>query len=364
MEKNNRFRLNRAIFSLLIFICCLFVGALLVVASSVILPFTIAVLLTFVMYPMVRWLDKKRVHRFLSIFLVVSILVAALFLFGFILFTSGSNIVAAYPRYEYRIVEIYLWVAQFFDLSFDESLTIWENLWGQLGVRNFIRDFAVSFSTISINFISSAVLVILFIVFILLEVSFFKEKLEAAFAKRSDNIQQIAYDSMVQVSRYLTAKFFISLVTGLIIGVGLSIIGLEFAVLWGVLQFFLNFIPMLGSIAAGVGMTSLALVQFWPDPLPVVWVVILILATNTVIGSFLDPRIVGNHVGISPLMVLVSLSIWGWIWGFVGMILAVPMVVIIKIVCENVPILKPVSILLGTQKNVEAKKAERQEGSG
>jgi predicted PurR-regulated permease PerM len=122
----------------------------------------------------------------------------------------------------------------------------------------------------------------------------------------------------------------------------------------------MNFIPTLGSIAAGVGISLFAIIQFWPEPGPIIIVIIIILAVNLILCNIFDPKIVGDNVGISPLVVLVSLSIWGYIWGFAGMLLAVPMTVIIKIICENIPIMEPVSILIGSRKSVLAKKAENE----
>ena len=354
----NTFHSGRAVFSLMVLVCCIMTGAVLKIAASVILPFTIAFLLAFVMYPVVKSLDKIRVPRFFSILLIVIIIVSGLYVFGMVLFSSGINILSIYPKYEKRLTEIYIWIARLFELSYDESLSFWENLWGQLGIRNWVRGFAFSFSNIFFKFIANAVMVVLFVVFILLEASHLKEKLEAAFEDRADRIHMMGRDLMSQVTRYLTAKFFISLATGLITAVGLWLIGLEFAVVWGIIAFMLNFIPMLGSIVAGFSTSLFALIQFWPNPVPVILVVTLILAVNIIIGIFLDPKIVGGHVGISPLIVLVSLGIWGFIWGFAGAILAVPMTVIIKIVCENVPILEPVSILIGTRKAIQAKKSE------
>jgi len=188
----------------------------------------------------------------------------------------------------------------------------------------------------------------------LLEASYFKEKLEVAFENRADHINRMGHDLMAQVTRYLTAKFFISLANGIIFAVSFHLVGLEFAILWGVIQFLLNFIPTIGSIVAAVGIALSALIQFWPDPGPILVVLIIILAGNIVIGYFLDPKIIGDHVGISPLMIMVSLLIWGWIWGFAGMLIAVPMTVIIKIICENVPIMGPVSVLIGSRKSVQA----------
>jgi predicted PurR-regulated permease PerM len=338
----------RAIFFLMVFICCIIAGGVLRLTSSVALPFTIAVLLAFVMFPLIKKLDTIRAPRALSIILAVIIIVAGLYVFGMILFSSGVMVVNQFPQYEDRLIEIYTYIARLFDLPFDEDLTFFENLWAQLGIRTFARDFAISLSNMLLQFIIGAVIVILFVVFLLLEASFFKEKLETAFANRSQRIDKMGHDLMSQVTRYLTAKFFISLANGVIFAVSFYFIGLEFAVVWGVLQFLLNFIPNLGSITAGVVISTFALIQFWPDPVPIIIVVAIILAVNLILCNIFDPKIVGEHVGISPLVILASLAIWGWIWGFAGMVLAVPMTVIIKIVCENIPIMEPVSFLLGT----------------
>jgi predicted PurR-regulated permease PerM len=351
------FNSGRAVFFLMVFICCLFAGAVLKIASSVILPFTIAILLAFVMYPLVKGLDKIHFPRFLSIFVVVIIIVTGLYIFGMVLFTSGRVVVAQYPKYENRLTEIYIWAAHSFGLSYDEGLSFLENVWGQLGIRTWVYRFTFSFSSIFIKFLQNAVLVVIFVGFILFEASYFKEKLEVAFENRSDRINRMGHDLMAQVSRYLTAKFFISLANGVIFAVSFHVVGLEFAILWGVIQFLLNFIPTIGSIVAGAGICLSALIQFWPNPTPVIVVIAIVLGVNLIIGYIFDPKIIGDHVGISPLMIMVSLLIWGWIWGFAGMLLAVPMTVIIKIVCENIPIMEPVSVLIGSRKSVNAAKA-------
>jgi len=354
------FNAGRAVFFLMVFICCFFAGAILKIASSVIMPVTIAVLLAFVMYPLVKGLDKVRCPRFVSVLLIIVIMAAFLWVFGMVLFTSGRMVIAQYPKYESRFTEVYIWAARMFQLPYDESLSFLQNLWGQLGIRTWVYDFTFSFSNIVLKFISNALIVVIFVAFLLLEASYFREKLEAAFEDRSDRFSRMGNDLMNQVSRYLAAKFLISLANGLIFVVAFSLVGLEFAVVWGVMQFFLNFIPTLGSIVAGVVISLFALVQFWPDPTPVIIVVAIVLGVNIILGNILDPKIIGDHVGISPLMILVSLAVWGYLWGFAGMVLAVPMMVIIKIVCENIPIMEPVSILIGSRRSVRAKKTEQE----
>ena len=361
--RNNVFKTfhsGQAVFFLMLFICFIFAGAVLKLASIVFLPLTIAALLASAMYPLVRVLDKIKIPRFISILLVVIIIVTGLYFFGMILFSSGRMIAAQYPKYEYRLTEIYVWIANLFELPYDQDLSFGANLWGQLGIRNWVRNFTFSLSNSVVSFVSEAVIVVLFVVFILMEANYFKDKLDTAFENRSARINKIGHDVMSQVTRYLTAKFLISLANGLIYAISFSIVKLEFAFVWGVIQFLLNFIPNLGSIVAGVVISLFAFIQFWPDPTPVIIVISIILAVNLILSNIFDPKIIGDHVGISPLMILVSLAIWGWIWGFAGMVLAVPMTVIIKIVCENIPIMEPVSIILGSKKSVLTKKLEKE----
>jgi len=350
------FQSRRAIVIMMIFVCVIIAAAVLKIASSVILPFTIAILLAFVMFPLIKAMDKIKCPRILSILLVVIIIISGMYLFGMVIFTSGKMIIISdqIDQYGKKFQTIYAQIAPLFDLSNNEELSVWQNLWDQEAIRNFVRNFTITFSNNSVRFISSAILVVLFMVFILLEANYFKDKLVTAFKDRISRIDNIGNEIISQVSRYLGAKFLISLANGIVFAVSFYFVGLEFALVWGVVQFLLNFIPTLGSIVAGVGISLFALIQFWPEPAPIIIIVAIILAVNMLCNIF-DPRIIGNHVGISPLIILVSLSIWGYIWGFAGMVISVPMTVIIKIICENIPFMEPVSILISSRKSVKAR---------
>jgi predicted PurR-regulated permease PerM len=356
-EANKPFNLRRAIFFLMIFICGIIAGGVLKITAAVILPFTISLLLAISMYPLVKLTGELHFHRNLAILLITFIIIAGIYGLGMVLFSSGRMIVSLYPKYEKRLTEIYVWVSGFLGLSYNEDLTFFENLWAQLNIRTWVRNFTFTFSNFFITFLKNAFLMMIFFVFLLIEASHIKEKLNTAFASRSESINRIVYDIVKQVSRYLAAKFFISLVTGIITSFALMLIGVEFALIWGVLQFVLNFIPVIGSIFVGFGASLFALIQFWPNPVPVVLVIVILLVINMVIGNIMDPKIIGDHVGISPIVVLLSLLLWGWIWGFAGMVVAVPMMVIIKIICENIPFLEPISILLGSKKAIKAQQS-------
>ncbi|MDR1585887.1 MAG: AI-2E family transporter, partial [Treponema sp.] len=355
-DRFKNFNSGRANFFLVGFIAFVLACAVLKAAATVLLPFTIALLLAFVMMPLIRFFQTRNIPLLFSILLVLIIIIAGLYFMGVVLFSSGRNILSLYPRYENRLTEIYIWIARFFDLSYDDQLTFIENIWGQLGIRNWIRDMTFSFSNVSIVFLQNAFMVSIFVVFLLIEAAHFKDKIDLAFEdSKSGQIIKIGNALIVQVSRYLSIKFVISLVTGLVVAILLRLNKVEFALVWGVIQFILNFIPSLGSIVAGMLTSVFALIQFWPEPGPIAITVLIMLGVNMIIGNVLEPKIMGDNMGLSPIVVLLSLTVWGWLWGFAGMILAVPMMVIIKIICENISYMEPLSIILGSRRSLKQK---------
>jgi predicted PurR-regulated permease PerM len=357
-DRFQHFNSGRVMFFLLAIITVILFGAVLKVASSVLLPFTVSLLLAVVTSPLVRILGKFRIPRAVSILMVVTLLVGVFVVMGVVLFSSGRVLLTLYPKYEARITEIYIMVASFFELSYDEHLSIFDNLWGQIGVRTRVRLMTLSFSNAFLTFLRDAFMVAIFMVFLLFEAVFFREKLDKAFeGPRAEQIKKISSDVMTQVTRYLTIKFIISVINGVLIGFGLKLVGLEFAVVWGVIQSVVNFIPNIGTIAVSLAATFFAVVQFWPNPAPIIATGLIMLVINGILGFVLEPKIMGDSLGLSPLVIIVSLLVWGWLWGFAGLILAVPMMAIIKIVCGNIPVLEPISILLGSRRAVLAAKS-------
>ena len=346
------FNSGRVMFFLLATITVILFAAVLKITTSVVLPFTVSVLLALVTTPLVRFMVKFHIPRVISIFLVLILLMGGVSFIGIIIYSSGRTILNLYPKYEARLTEIYIWLALFFELPYDEHLSIFDNLWGQLGVRSRVRVMTIDFTNAFLGFLKDAVMVAIFMVFLLFEAVFFKEKLDKAFEGRAVKIKKMGSDIITKVTRYLSIKFLISVANGLIMGLGLKIIGVEFAVVWGIIQFIGNFIPNFGSIAVGVSATAFSLVQFWPNPTPVVATALLVLGMNMVLSYFIEPKITGDNLGLSPMVILLSLLAWGWLWGFTGLIIAVPMMVITKIICENIPMLEPLAILLGSRKAV------------
>ncbi len=361
-DRLKNFNSGRSNFYLLGFIALVLAGAVLKITAPVLLPFTIAVLLSFVLEPLVAVLERIRVPRILGILLSILFIGVGLYLVGIILFSSGRTILTLYPKYERRFSEIYSRVAELFSLPYDEHLTFFQNLWGQLGLRVRVQSLAFQLSESSFGFLKDALMVLLFTAFLLLEISHFRDKIELAFEdKLSGRIKKAGSDVVNQVARYLSVKFFISLATGILVTVGLSVVGVDFPIVWGVVSFILNFIPNIGSVAAGAGVGVFALVQFWPEPGPIAGALAVMVGVNMVLGNVLEPKVQGDNLGLSPFVILVSMLAWGWLWGFAGLVLAVPMTVIVKIICENVPVLEPVSIILGSFRAAVHKKGTEPE---
>lgn len=364
---------SKAIFYILFFLAIIALGTLCKLLSSVILPVVVAVLMTFSFMPVILKLNRKlKIPWILLVIIIDIILLFAIFALSSLLVSSLSTIIAEYPKYESRFMSIYKLTAATFNLQFDDGKSFIDNLWSVLQVREYVQKLAVFLSSGLFTFAKYFLVIILLFTFLLIEIKSTGKKINSAFhSKTRSKVFRIIQQVISETVRYLSIKFFISLATGILVFIGTSIVGMDFPIVWGFLAFTMNFIPTFGSIISTLLTTLFATLQFYPAWGKIIYIFILLLSINMILGNILEPRIEGNHLGLSPFVILVSLSLWGWIWGFVGMILAVPMTVIIKIVCENFSILNPIAVLLGNgiarkthqSKNTEAKAPLQEESA-
>jgi predicted PurR-regulated permease PerM len=217
-------------------------------------------------------------------------------------------------------------------------------------VRNLNVDKIAAFILSSLgpffSFLTNLFLIFIFLIFMLAGRGKTKAKIENSFnPERAEKILGVIRNIDKQVQKYLVIKTLSNLITGVMAAVVLVIFGVDFAVVFGFLTFLLNYIPNIGSFIATALPVLIAAFQFetlWPA----FWVFIIITAFNLVISNVLEPKLMGQGLGLSPLFVLFALFFWGWLWGIPGMILAVPIVVIIKIVCSNIPSLRFIEVLM------------------
>lgn len=183
-----------------------------------------------------------------------------------------------------------------------------------------------------VGFFGISLSVVIFTIFMLLEAKTFGHRFDAIRKADGPNLERML-GATRDIQRYLAIKTVVSLATGLLAGLLCWAAGLDFYVLWGILAFALNFIPVVGSLVAGVPPTVLALlVSGFPAALLVAGGYLLI---NNFLGNFLEPTLVGRRLGVSTLLVVISVFFWGWVWGPLGMLLAVPITMVIKVILDG-----------------------------
>jgi len=199
------------------------------------------------------------------------------------------------------------------------------------------------------GFVRSVGLVVIYLMFMLMERSSLEKKLPLVFKgalKIKKDAGKLLRNILSKVRTYLLLKSLSGLVTGLLSYALMSYVGLEFAGGWAVFIGVMNFIPTLGVIISSAGPIIYSLLQFGGAPAPFLTVLIGLSAIQFILGQLIEPRLMGKNVNISPLAQIVSIVLWGWIWGPVGMFLCIPIMIILSIVLYNIPSTKRIAILI------------------
>ncbi len=296
-------------------------------ASAIVIPFLLAVFIATLCAPPMFWMVRQGVPNALAVLIIVMALVILAVLMLIFLSRSLTALTMQLPSYQDRLLVLY------------NQVVAWLNRYGlQIETENVILAdylsprFIMTLVTYGLSIlrvlVTNLFIILLYVLFILLEASTFQAKIQNAFPDPAAWEQSKVVAA--NINRYMGYKTLISLVTGLLIWILLVIIGVDFAGTWGVLAFLLNFIPSIGSILAAMPAIVWALVQLG---LPAALLTLLAyLVVNIAIGNFVDPRLLGRKLGLSTLVVIISLIFWGWVFGPIGMLLSVPLTMITKIV--------------------------------
>lgn len=317
------------------------VGFVLRLARPVVLPLVVAWLLTFIFGPVVNFMTSRKVPLPVTIMLIMILLCGIVFAGAIFLHGRLENIVTEYPKYEERFSRLGQEMRAMIPVPYASLL--------EFNWTSALRGILVKISGSLFSILSNLILVMIFMVFLLSGKPYVKLKMKRALSdQRADQLNRIIGSISSEISRYLSVLMLISLGTGILVWLALFIIGIDFPVTWGALAFFLNFIPTLGSIVASIPPILLAFVQYYPSLWPGVVTLMAVAAIQMIVGNLITPKILGERLHLSPVVILVSLLFWGWLWGIIGAILAVPIASAIKIICENIDELKPISIMMGS----------------
>ena len=299
-------------------------------AAPILVPFLLAVFIAVISFPLMSKLQEKGLPKGLSLIMVI---VLVIFIGTSLMILIGSSLTdfsQMLPVYKEKISTEWLAVIQWLS---DHGVSVTEDIRENINpaaVMGFASSILKGFGSVLTN----SFLIILAVTFILVEATGLAKKISSLNTDQESasetSFSQVFVDKL---RNYMGIKTIISMVTGLIIGIAMWLIGVDYPVLWGVLAFMLNFVPSIGSIIAAVPAILLALVQLGFSTALLVAAVFLVV--NIVIGSIIEPRYMGKGLGLSVLVVFSSLIFWGWVLGPVGMLLSVPLTITIKLALDS-----------------------------
>jgi AI-2 transport protein TqsA len=310
-------------------------------AQPFLMPLALAAFLAVTSMPLLNWLKANRVPAFFAIPIVLVLLLGLMTAIGYIATNSIFEMREAVPAYVARFTMIYSnSVAWLTDRRIMVPTELNEVVFSPTRLMNLVTGLLRGFA----GFMSMAFLVTLITLFLLAEAAGLPRKLRSLPGQADADLRRFE-QIVAEVQRYLAIKTVTSLSTGICIGLWALYIGLDFPLFWGLTAFLLNYVPTIGSLVAAIPAVLLALVQLGPGG--AVLTAAGYLVVNTVIGSLIEPAVMGRGLGLSPFVVIMSLLFWGWVWGPVGMLLSLPLTMVLKILLENSKELAWVGVMLG-----------------
>lgn len=329
----------------------------LIVGQNIIIPLILSVFAWFLIKEIRELLDrsswiKRVIPRWVkTIFAMIALLIVISAL-GELLLNSAQNLANSLQKYNTSLIEVTHTILQKTGIDLTTSLNSFA---GDLEFKSIISELVNSIT----GLLSNSIMVLLYLIFILMEESTFLKKMKVIYSDQSkfDNINEVLLKIDKSVGKYISIKTFLSVLTGALSYIILLLIGIESALFFAFLIFILNFIPSIGSLIGTLFPALMALLQFGEESFtPFILVLILVGSAQVIIGNFLEPKLMGNSLNISSLVVILSLTIWGAIWGIAGMVLSVPITVIIIIICSNFKSTRNIAILLSEKGDLHPSK--------
>ncbi|HAK41189.1 MAG TPA: AI-2E family transporter [Synergistaceae bacterium] len=333
-------------------ITIILLGTVLKMARGVFIPLVIAGLLYFLFAPVVKFMSDRKIPTPVSTAVVLLIFIGICVAGGLFINTRIQAMIGAFPRYYARFETLFDALIKQFELS-----PVW---WENFHLAPVIGERLLALSGFLMGFLTNLILVVFFLIFLLLDAPYFDNKIDMALSpSNAARARSVTRTISKQISAYLFLQFIISAATGLLAWGLFAVAQLDFAITWGVLTFLLNFIPNLGSFIAAFPPILISLIQYYPELGPTIFVTVGLLIIQQTIGNFLAPKVMGERLNLSPVVILVSLLMWGSLWGVMGAILSVPITCSVKIIFDNIEPLKPLGVLMSSGKFAHRARAEK-----
>lgn len=342
---------NRILNISLVIIVLAIVVYILRVLKGIFIPLSFAIFLQFLFIPVYRGLGRHRVPVWVINILVMVFVIGIFFGLGSVVFASVNSFIKDFPKYEIRIQNIVQSAIVELEIPMEEVRSYINNRvnWVQIFDRLSISKIISSSMGTFFDFITKLLLTTVFLLFLLAERSSIDERLKSVLSERDiKRNRSTLKDIENSVKNYIINKTIISVATGVISIIWLSIFNVDFAIISGLLIFILNYIPNFGSIVATAFPIMVCFFQYGLGWRMLVVSTLLIL-TQLMMGNVIEPRYMGSRMRISPLVILISLIFWYWVWGPIGMVLAVPIISTVNIILKQFDSLKVLTALLATE---------------
>lgn len=310
-------------------------------SSEIIVPFLIATAITILLAPLLSYLETKHIPRAVSlIFVTLLVLVPVVVLGGYI----GEEVKDFVRNYDTMQKEFDLWLGQLSGKIEQLGITITQNelreAFDQSNFGELIQGLAIQTK----NQFSNIFLIFFIVAFMLMDSNYLHSKFLKVMKDRKGSIEE-SMEIIEKIKRYFLIKVKTSLLTALWILLVLWFYDMRYPLLWATLVFFLNFIPVVGSIFAAIPAIILALIDH--SLMTAVWIAMWYMIVNTVIGNILEPHVMGKGLGLSSLTIFLSMIFWGWMFGPAGMILSVPLTMGIQFLFDQYDETKWLAFMLG-----------------
>jgi predicted PurR-regulated permease PerM len=346
-------RQTKVIAYLLGFISFVLFVYILMALREILIPFTIAIFLTYLFHPLVSYLRRYRVPKWVSLILIFIVVSGIYYLVGLLIISSLSSFPENMESYAANISKFLQQILSPFNLTVKEFAAIlnlnlqqfdFSSVFQGLFKAGVIQNLISSFSSMLEDFF----IMMIFWIFMILGKTQFEERVKIAFESNKTSVEHTINGFNTQLQSYIIIKTIISLIVAVVSTVIFLAFGIDFALIWGLLTFILNFIPNIGAFIATVAPIVIGLLEYGLGFTTISMTALLII-NHSIMGNLVEPHYFGKQMDLSPVFVLFSLIFWGWIWGIVGMFLSVPIAAAMKILFSNIEPLKPVAVLMGSK---------------
>lgn len=357
MEEKQTKRYLKLLTYFLGFICIVIAVYILIALKDFLVPIIIAIFLTFFFHPILKFLNiKLKIPKSISLVIIFLINFGAFYLLGLLI---ASNIRGFTERLDFYTQNLSVFLGSLlspFNITLSEFADFLNvqietldtgSVLKEVFDSGILQSLFASFSSLVGDFF----IMMIFWIFMIMGKDKFDERLKVAFKKNVSYIDDNLNEINNQLQSYILYKTLISFITGAAFTFILLLYNIDFAIFWGFLAFMLNYIPNIGSLLATVFPILIALFEYGLG-FGTISLTLLLGSVQFLLGNMVEPKYLGEKMDLSPVFVLFSLFFWGWIWGIVGMFLAVPLASVVKIFCSNIEPLKPIAVLIGTNKNI------------